>query len=219
LFEQLEDRLLLVSDWQNPRLAADVDDNGFVSAPDAIAVISDLRRNMMQFGQADRELPPVTATVHPPPFLDVVGGNADEGDNRVTAADAIAIIAILRADTLPPVIVSALANDTAPDGAVDDDRLTFDPTISGVVTDSTVGMFVPSGVASLTAKVDGGPFVLVLINPLGEFRFDPGFFQNGTSDGDHVVQFQARDGRGNISSIVDVPFTLDTTAPTTPPAC
>lgn len=43
--ELLEQRCLFAGDWQNPVIAADTDDSGFVSLADALVVVTDVRAN------------------------------------------------------------------------------------------------------------------------------------------------------------------------------
>ncbi len=71
-----------------------------------------------------------------------------------------------------------------------------------------------SGVASLTAAVDGGPAVPVSFNSLGRFVFSTSLPLDQTADGMHTVSFVAVDASGNLSDSTPFMFTLDTVAPT-----
>ena len=71
-----------------------------------------------------------------------------------------------------------------------------------------------SGVASLTASVDGGTTSPVTFDSLGNFSFVTTFALNGSTDGAHQIQFVATDFQGNISNTAPFNFTLDTRAPT-----
>ena len=79
-----------VHPWQNPRLAADVDDNGLVAPLDAILVINEL--NNPTFADSRGFLPvPPKYPIAPAPYLDV------SGDDRVLPLDAILVINVLNA--------------------------------------------------------------------------------------------------------------------------
>src|SRR5271157_4185900 len=80
-------------------------------------------------------------------------------------------------------------------------------TISGHVTDNL------SGVASLTAQVDGQPAVPVSFDPAGAFQFTTAFPLNGTVDGLHAITFHALDKAGNTAVPASLTLTLDTTGP------
>ncbi|MEO8497921.1 MAG: hypothetical protein ABI614_22870, partial [Planctomycetota bacterium] len=70
-----------------------------------------------------------------------------------------------------------------------------------------------TGVSQVFAKIDNGAELPVIFDRLGQFTFDPGLPHDGTADGSHLILFQARDARGNWSSVVALPFELDTAAP------
>ena len=80
-------------------------------------------------------------------------------------------------------------------------------TVNGTVTDNL------SGVASLTAQVDGQPAVPVSFDPAGTFRFTTAFPLNGTADGLHAITFHALDKAGNYALPAGLTLTLDTTSP------
>ncbi len=79
--------------------------------------------------------------------------------------------------------------------------------ISGVVTDNL------SGVASLTAQVDGGTAFAVSVGSNGSFSFPTSFALNGTNDGSHTVSLVATDVAGNVSGPTNLALTLDTQPP------
>jgi hypothetical protein len=83
-----------------------------------------------------------------------------------------------------------------------------DPTISGEVTDNL------SGVASLTASLDGGRAVAVALNSDSMFAVPISLATDGTADGAHTLNFVATDAAGNVASSMVFSFTLDTMAPT-----
>ena len=114
-------------------------------------------------------------------------------------------------DVTPPAISAILANDTGIDPA---DGLTTDPTVQGTVGD-------PSGIAAFRAGLDtavlanftdvlsslaGGSFTL------GPFDLDA-IAGGSLADGPHTLHLVATDTQGNQSSVFDVAFILDTTAP------
>ncbi len=101
-------------------------------------------------------------------------------------------------DNTGPTIRAELVNDT---GVDDSDRITFDSTIEGTVTDS-------SEIISLTASLPSEDTV-VEVKDNGSFTFVPGALE----DGNHSVTLSAEDAAGNVTQ-VSVSFTLDTTAPT-----
>src|SRR5687767_14564368 len=78
--EQLEDRSLLASDWQNPANQLDVDASGLVTTIDALVVINALGRD----GSGVLGSPGTGAA--PPPYLDV------NGNGSVEPLDALAVI-------------------------------------------------------------------------------------------------------------------------------
>ena len=64
-FELLENRRLLVSDWQNPLFNLDVDNDGVVAPLDALLVINQLNRTGFDFD--------FTRSVGEQPYIDVSG--------------------------------------------------------------------------------------------------------------------------------------------------
>ena len=114
-----------------------------------------------------------------------------------------------------PDISAALANDTGSDEA---DGITFDPTVSGTVTDA-------GGVAAFRAGLDATPEgaftdVLPSLGPGGAFILDVPTLTaiNGgpLAEGAHTLHLVATDEAGNTSPILSLSFTLDTTAPAAP---
>jgi len=72
--------------WLNTSNSEDINNDGIVSPIDALVVINDLNAN------GARELPPLTDSVNPPPFLD------SSGDGWVTSIDALRVINLLNAN-------------------------------------------------------------------------------------------------------------------------
>jgi RHS repeat-associated protein len=121
------------------------------------------------------------------------------------------------ADTAPdfiaPVITASLEQDTGANGTTNTDKITFDPTIVGAVTDT-------SSIAEFKAGFDSTPtanFVNVLTqkNADGSFRLTRSQLEQingGTlADGTHTLKLQAKDSSGNTTSVYEFIFTLDTT--------
>ncbi|MBI3468480.1 MAG: tandem-95 repeat protein [Planctomycetes bacterium] len=99
-------------------------------------------------------------------------------------------------DTQPPAI-DILA--PTPDSIIETNVL-----VVGTVADDL------SGVASLVAQIDDGPFFDVMFDAAGSFSFPTDFALDGSEDGRHRVRLRATDEAGNVSGFVDVFFTLQT---------
>ncbi|MEA5620007.1 ScyD/ScyE family protein [Cronbergia sp. UHCC 0137] len=113
-------------------------------------------------------------------------------------------------DNAPPVITTSLVNDT---GKSNSDKITSDATIGGTVSDV-------SQINKFQAKLNSGSFIDVLSKlQNGEFTLDIATLtqiNNGQlPDGIYQLTLQAEDEFGNVSSQVNLEFTLDTTAPQT----
>lgn len=112
-------------------------------------------------------------------------------------------------DRDPPELTIQLANDT---GASVFDRLTFDPTLTGTVTDS-------GRITQFFAGLNGQPLTFDVLSDLqnGRFSFTRDRLAqiNGgiLPDGNYTLRLQAQDQQGNRSSMVSFSFDLDTTAP------
>ena len=200
LFENLEQRLLLASDWQNSLNRLDVSDDGLVVPGDALVVINEL--NLRQISDRTGRLPPRPPDSEPGNLIDT------NGDGFVSPIDALLVINALNGDHQPPTIAAGLMADTAPQGTFNSDLVTFSSTIAGNVHDEL------TGVAELQAQVDLGPLVDVNYDRrLGNFTFDPSLSLGGITEGQHTIHFRARDAFGNLSPFTDFSFTLDTTPP------
>lgn len=149
--------------------------------------------------------PPLSATG------DYVVSVRVEDDSPTPVAAFIAFTIHVVAETTPPELSAALANDTGAAG----DAVTFDPTIRGVVNDV-------SGVATLLASVSGvAPENFVDISAAlagdGTFIVDATTLAVVTggplADGPYLVYLVAIDGAGNASAPVAVAFELAATAP------
>lgn len=120
-----------------------------------------------------------------------------------TTGKAVANLVMRTFDTTSDAIAPRVFFDSDSDEAT-----TANPSIVGYVLDNL------SGVASLTASVDGGPAIPVVFNALGRFVFGTSLPLDGSADGTHTVSFVARDASGNVSSSTPFTFTLDTVKPT-----
>ncbi|MBM4004150.1 MAG: hypothetical protein FJ295_12820, partial [Planctomycetes bacterium] len=203
LFEGLEPRQLLASDWQNSLNRLDVSDDGWVTPLDAISIINELNRPSII--DSENRLPPRPSGMPPGNWLDT------SGEGLLTATDAILVINALNRDTGLPTVTAALQNDTGPNGTFNDDGNTLDQRITGTTRDELLG------VKKLEAQLDGGNFVSVTYDRrTGAFSFEPGLATDGSADGTHTVSFRARDLRDNESTVFSITFVLDTIAPAAP---
>ncbi len=149
------------------------------------------------------------------------------GNGRLSALDAARVLQISTGldqpdipplpELEPPILTAGLANDTGFDPG---DGVTSDPTITGSAVDAggllalrgVVGDLDPVFFRDLTGRVGAdGAFTLDRA-ALEELGGDP------LEDGVVLVRLQAQDRSGNLSNIVDVTFTLDTTPPAPPVA-
>jgi hypothetical protein len=110
-------------------------------------------------------------------------------DQQVTVSIAVSL------DTLPPTVTIA---SPAP-GLLTDHNVT----VSGLVTDNL------SGVASLQARVDSGPFFDVTFDPSGNYSFMTALALDGSADGSHTVNLRATDRAGNASGLFSTSFDLE----------
>lgn len=123
---------------------------------------------------------------------------------------------VVAIDQIAPTITARLERDTAPSGTTNTDRLTFDATIVGQVTDNIAISQFKAGLDTMT------PANFVSILPQrqadGTFRLTRSQLEqiNGSAliDGLHTLKLQAFDQAGNASEIFELTFTLDTKAPT-----
>ncbi|MEH2058174.1 MAG: putative Ig domain-containing protein [Nostoc sp.] len=124
-------------------------------------------------------------------------------------------VAELMPDITPPVISATLARDTAPFGQTNQDFITFDPTITGTVTDT-------NPILEFRAGFNNTPSanyisVIAQRNSDGSFSFTRSQLETingGTlSDGIYTLHLQAKDLYGNLSDTFNLTFTLDTTTP------
>ena len=133
-----------------------------------------------------------------------------DGDGIITVLDARAFIVESQKnqDTTPPDITAALSNDTGIDST---DNITFDPILGGAVTDNSPIVVFQAGFGNELVDIsstlqDDGSFFLDR-DKLAEI--------NGGElvDGEYTLMLVAQDQAGNSSSLFEVDFTFDSTAP------
>jgi RHS repeat-associated protein len=126
-----------------------------------------------------------------------VAGNITSTNYNVTVA----------VDTAAPVITAKLATDT---GSSNTDKITFNPTISGTITDA-------NNVTGFKASFDGINYVDILTQKQADGTFTLAKAQLETVagrtlvDGNYTLRLIATDEFGNASLGYDAAFTLDTT--------
>ena len=105
----------------------------------------------------------------------------------------------VKSDIVAPTVVvtSPMAGSDAPGNV----------SIAGRVLDNL------SGVATLTASIDGAAATPIAFDADGNFHIGTSFGLDGKSDGTHTVAFVATDVAGNVASPHNFSFTLDTKAP------
>ena len=135
----------------------------------------------------------------------------DVAGNGTTAAYNV----VVAQDFAAPTIAAQLIRDTAPGNTTNTDKITFDPSISGLLTDA-------SAIASFKAKFNNATTftdVLVARQADGRFSFDRAqleqIYGGILPDRTHTLYLQSADQFGNLSPLFGVTFTLDTTAPAT----
>jgi hypothetical protein len=79
--------------------------------------------------------------------------------------------------------------------------------VTGTVSDSL------SGVHTLEAQLDAGPFSAIPFDASGNFTDSTALLLDHSADGPHTLQLRATDKAGNVSGLTPVTFTLDTTPP------
>jgi Dockerin type I domain len=122
LFEELEHRLLLASDWQNPCNPLDVNDDGVVTPRDVLVLIN--RINSVGAGL----LPVPSPAGSPPPFYDTTGG-----DQQLLPLDVLVVISAINGISSDAFIRfdGGLLRDTAAGGTTNSDGNTSDARVLG----------------------------------------------------------------------------------------
>ncbi|WP_100897731.1 Ig-like domain-containing protein [Nostoc flagelliforme] len=143
------------------------------------------------------------------------GSISAKGNIFFNGKACVIAVADLMPDTTPPIISATLARDTATNGQTNQDKITFDPKITGTVTDTNPIVEFRAGFNSTsTANYTS---VIPQRNSDGSFSFTRSQLETingGTlSDGIYTLHLQAKDLYGNLSNTFDLKFTLDTTTP------
>ncbi|QLE56856.1 Ig-like domain-containing protein [Nostoc sp. TCL26-01] len=140
-----------------------------------------------------------------------------DGDGKITIFDVRKLGLFIKGNTdnLAPNLSASLTNDTAPNNGTNTDFITADPAIQGTIIDA-------SKITRFRAGFDNTPVdqffnILGILEADGSFALDAAALSeiNGDSltDGSHTLYLQAQDKWGNLSSLFDVSFTLDTQSP------
>lgn len=199
LFQTLESRRLLASDWQNAIRPADVNSSGDVSALDALVIINELNRRSFS---DDAGVLEQREGNNAAPFFDV---NEDE---LVTVLDALLVINLLNRGNAPPEVTFDLASDTGVAG----DFKTSSIQLVGSVFDAN------NPIASVEVSVGGGEASFAVLDNDGTFSFDPGLPTDGSADGPLTFSVTAFDVQGASSQPQLLSVVYDTQAPLSPSA-
>jgi Ca2+-binding RTX toxin-like protein len=190
-FEALESRYYLASDWQNPLMPLDVNNDGFIAPIDALVVINDLN------AEGPRPLPPVRDGAS---FID------STGDGIVAPIDVLIVINRLN-DPRPLRIVDiTLFADT---GASNTDLITSDARLQGAISAFS------SDALAIKARFNDGPVTDVSVARDGTFAFDPETVAP-LQDGESVFTVYGQDG--DVDVFKQFRFHLEVNdAPVAPP--
>lgn len=192
--ERLEPRLLLDAGWQNTGQPLDVNDDLFVTPADVLVGVN--RLNLQGGGfldsrPADSELP----------FVDTNGDGGHSSNDILTVINAL--------NSGAPHVAGRLANDTAPGGATNGDKITSDAAfIVNVTSRNSVTVF--AGIddtprdhfVEITQTLDAGSFQLDAdtLDAIAETPLE---------DGGHELHIVATDESGVDSEIESFFFSLD----------
>ncbi len=114
-----------------------------------------------------------------------------------------------------PIITASLIRDTAPGGNTNRDRITFDPTIIGSVTDTNRVVELRTGLND--TPVANFVDITAQVQPDGSFTLNRTQLEtilgNTLIDGIHTLRLVAKDEFDNISPVFEYTFTLDTSTP------
>lgn len=190
VFESLESRRLLTSDWQNPLAFADTDDDGFVAPIDALLIINDLNQ------AGPREL---TSNRGEEVYLDT------SGDGFASPIDGLLVINLLNAGDLSHTLQLALVADT---GESTTDRITRDARVAGRLVNETSGEETQN--VMVRARWNLGPVFDLPIASDGRFVLEGS--SEDTPDGENYLRVAATIGE-NLLLVSPLRFSLDTIAP------
>jgi hypothetical protein len=125
---------------------------------------------------------------------------------------------VITVDREAPVLNADLQKDTAFNGTTNGDRITFNPTIIGNVTDASQIVSFRAGLND----TDPNQFIDVLPQRQidGRFTLERSHLEQiygaPIPDGIHTLKLQAKDAYDNLSEVFSFSFTLDTTPPPVP---
>lgn len=200
-FEGLEVRRLMVSDWQNPGQAADVNRDLTVSPIDALLGVNRLNSSASRIFTA-------RAAGSTEPYFDV------SGDGNHSPLDVLLVINVLNRN-LPTVSVE-LASDTGAGVGASQDRRTTDLSIRGNISRGKAselwGRYSSDTqwhlLKTFSSTTSNQNFTIAhddLVQAIGGLP----------NDGLVTLQFQPRFGVGNaeVGSEADLPITFDSTPP------
>ena len=187
---------MLAGDWHNAIRPGDVNQDGTVSALDALQVVNEL--NAREFSDSEGVLAERLNEVSP--FYDV------NDDGLATALDALQVINVLGLGNPAPTLSIILTNDTGIEG----DLVTSSLDVHGRATD------VNNPITSISISSRGGPVQEIIPNADGTFAFTPSIATDGSDDGPVVLVATATDEGGANSQDVTLQVTLDTQAPVSP---
>ena len=196
-FESLEPRLLLAADWQNPSQRLDVNNDFAISPLDALVGINRLNeRGPGTLGQRDIDSNEF--------YFDA------SGDGSHSPLDVLHIFNALNDNA--PVVAARLANDTAPGGTTNRDRVTSDPSIRiNLAYGGPATVKAGFGDAELSTIIQFSPDAASSIT-LGRTELAE-IFGDALEDGDFTLNVQATFGN-RASEVLRYEFTLDTQRPT-----
>ena len=177
------------SDWQNPLLNVDVDDDGSVSPLDVLQVINEINRDS-QGTPLDFNNP-----VENNPYFDT------DGDRDLSPLDVLLVINYLNQRGEQLAFDIGLQNDS---GVSSQDFITNDAKIVGAILNGT------SVAGTVKARVNRGPVVNVSINTEGKFLFDPSATTK-IGDGNFTAKFLLESAGTN--RLTKLQLTLDTVPP------
>jgi cyclophilin family peptidyl-prolyl cis-trans isomerase len=128
---------------------------------------------------------------------------AKNGDNlaNLTSFFAYAPVSNAGAFATPRDNVAPSLVITSPIGSP---TLNTNLTVTGKASDDR------SGLANVQVSINNGVFQNIAFTPTGDFTFTTSFATNGSNDGLQNLRFRAIDRAGNVSTISNVSFTLDT---------
>ena len=209
--------VLFTLDTQGPSIAAGLAEDtaagsgtntdGITSNPEITGSVSDALSEVVSFVAIIDQQAPSDVVVDGAGAFSLSLAAFSDGPHAVrllaedTAGNTSEMTVQIQLDRGSPQLDAMLENDTAAGGQTNSDGVTSDPAIVGTIQDGTS--------VSLEIALDNGSFGALGVDNLGAFRAT----NNNLAEGPHVAHLRAEDQVGNVT-LLDVPFTLDTVAPT-----